>query len=155
MNPDLMEQLRDIHSAPAVSWWPPAPGWWLVALLVLAVLVWFGRRLLARYRIHQRRQQMLGWIDHLNATIDPGKDPHAYLATLNRAFKVVALRAFPEQQCAAMAGHKWAEFVAQNLDTKQSSEYLSVLAVGPYQAAPQFDPVIISDLARAWIKQHG
>jgi len=155
MNPDLLEQLRDIHSAPAVSWWPPAPGWWVLAILVLAVLFWVGRRLLARYRIHQRRRQMLGWIDHLNATIDPDKDPHAYLSTLNRVFKVVALRAFPTQQCAAMAGQEWAEFIGRNLNIKQSGEALSVLENGPYKPAPHFDPVDISDLARAWIKQHG
>lgn len=155
MNPDLMAQLRDIHTAPPVPWWPPAPGWWVVALLGLAVLVWFGRQLLARYRVHQRRQQMLGWVDHLNATVDPHKDPQAYLATLNRVFKVVALRAFPEQQCAGMAGHEWTNFLQQNLNAKQSGEALSVLASGPYSPAPQFDSDSISELARAWIKQHG
>ena len=155
MNPDLMAQLRDIHGAPPVSWWPPAPGWWVVALLVLAVLLWFGRRLLARYRVHQRRQQMLGWIDHLNANVDPQKDPQAYLSTLNRVFKVVALRAFPEQQCAGMAGEEWTGFLQRNLNAQQSDEALSVLASGPYSPAPQFDSAIISELARAWIKQHG
>jgi len=155
MNPDLMAQLRDIHSAPPVPWWPPAPGWWVVALLILAVLLWFGRQLLARYRVHQRRQQMLGWIDHLNATIDPQKDPQAYLSTLNRVFKVVALRAFPEQQCAGMAGEEWTDFLQRNLNAKQFEEALSVLASGPYNPTPQFDSGIVSELARAWIKQHG
>jgi len=155
MNPDLMAQLRDIHGAPPVPWWPPAPGWWVVALLVLAVLLWFGRQLLARYRVHQRRRQMLGWIDHLNATVDPQKDPQAYLSTLNRVFKVVALRAFHEQQCAGMAGEQWTDFLQQNLNAKQSGEALSVLASGPYHPVPQFDSAIVSELARAWIKQHG
>jgi hypothetical protein len=155
VNPDLLAQLKDIHAAPAVPWWPPAPGWWLVALLVFVMLAWFGRRALARYRIHQRRQQMLGWIDHLNATVDPQKDPHSYLATLNRVFKVVALRAFPARQCALMAGQDWAGFIQQNLKTTEQGAVLSVLASGPYNPAPQFDPVIISELARAWIKQHG
>lgn len=155
MNPDLLAQLRDIHSAPAVPWWPPAPGWWVLAVLLLAVLLWFGRQLLARYRVRQRRRQMLGWIDRLNATVDPHKDPHAYLSALNRVFKVVALRAFPEQHCAAMAGHEWTEFLHLHLHAKQSDGALSVLASGPYNPAPQFDSAIISDLARAWIKQHG
>ncbi len=155
MNPDLLAQLKDIHSAPTVSWWPPAPGWWLLALLVFTLLFWFGRRMVSRYRIHQRRQQMLGWIDHLNATVDPQKDPHSYLATLNRVFKIVALRAFPTRHCAQMAGHDWTGFLQQNLHSNKQDEALSVLAAGPYQPVPEFDPAAISALARAWIKQHG
>ena len=155
MNPDLPAQLRDIHAAPDVLWWPPAPGWWVVVLLVSAALVWFGRWLAARYRIHQRRQQMLAWIDHLNATVDPYKDSYSYLSTLNRVFKVVALRAFPGRQCAAMAGREWTDFLHRNLNSKHAGEALSVLASGPYTPAPQFDPAVISELARAWIKQHG
>ena len=77
MNPDLLSQLRDIHTAAPVPWWPPAPGWWILGLLLLVLLVWLGRRILARYRVYQRRRQMLGWVDHLNANIDPQRDPQA------------------------------------------------------------------------------
>ena len=110
--------------------------------------------MLRRYRVRQRRKQMLGWVDHLNASIDPQKDPHSYLSTINRIFKVVALRAFPAQQCAAMAGSEWSGFLQQQLKGQQH-EALSVLATGPYQPAPDFDPATISELARVWIKQHG
>ena len=98
---------------------------------------------------------MLHWIDHLEATADPQKDPQASLSSLNLVFKVVALRAFPEEQCAGMAGDEWTSFLQQNLNVKQPGEALSVLASGPYSPTPQFDSVIVSDLARAWIKQHG
>jgi len=155
MNPDLLAELKDIHAAPQVPWWPPAPGWWVIAFLLLAMLVWLGRILLGRYRLRQRRKQMLGWVDHLNASIDPQKDPHSYLATINRIFKVVALRAFPTQPCAAMSGTEWTGFLQQQMKNKQQQEALNVLASGPYSPAPDFDPVTISDLAREWIKQHG
>jgi len=155
MNPDLASQLRDIHVAPAVPWWPPAPGWWVLALLLLGVLVWLVRRVLARYRVRQRRKQMLGWVDHLNVTIDPRREPQAYLSTLNRIFKVVALRAFPGQHCAAMAGQDWADFLATEMKNSQSKDSLKVLASGPYDPAPQFDPEIMSTLTRHWIRQHG
>ena len=155
MNPDLLTQLRDIHAAPAVSWWPPAPGWWVLALLLLILLLWLGRRLLARIRVHQRRKQMLAWVDHLNANIDPQRDPQAYLSTLNRIFKLVALRAFPKQQCAALAGQDWADFLVANMPNSQSAGSLKVLASGPYEPAPQFDPDTLSELTRDWIKQHG
>jgi hypothetical protein len=155
MNPDLLSQLRDIHAAAPVSWWPPAPGWWLLAVLVLILLTWLGRRVLARIRVHQRRKQMLGWIDHLNTTIDPQRDPQAWLSTLNRIFKLVALRAFPGQHCAALAGSDWAIFLIAKMENVQSVESLAVLASGPYDPAPDFDPATISALARVWISRHG
>ncbi|MDP7406676.1 MAG: DUF4381 domain-containing protein, partial [SAR324 cluster bacterium] len=30
MNQDPLAALRDVHLPPAVSWWPPAPGWWII-----------------------------------------------------------------------------------------------------------------------------
>ena len=155
MNPELVSQLRDIHTADAVSWWPPAPGWWLLAMLVLVLLAWAGHRVLARYRLHQRRKQMLGWVDHLNANIDPRRDPQAYLSTLNRIFKLIALRAFPDQPCAALSGQEWADFLIEKMAKSSSSDALNILATGPYDPAPGFDPAQLSDLARQWIKQHG
>lgn len=155
MNPDLLSQLRDIHSAPQAPWWPPAPGWWLLALLLLLVVVWLGRRAIRRYRNYQRRKQMLGWVDHLNVTIDPGRDPQAYLSTLNRIFKLVALRAFPEHKCAALAGQDWVDFLAGKINHSDQPASLQVLASGPYDPAPAFDPVSMSELTRNWIRQYG
>lgn len=40
MQPDLLQQLRDIHLPADPSWWPPAPGWWLLALAMLAAALW-------------------------------------------------------------------------------------------------------------------
>ncbi len=155
MNPDLLSQLKDIHAAPAVPWWPPAPGWWALALLLMAMLFWLGRRVVARYRVYQRRKQMLGWVDHLNASVDPGRDPQAYLSTLNRIFKLVALRAFPASQCAALAGEDWSDFLTNNMKKARLVESLSVLASGPYEPAPKFDPDVMSELTRFWIRRHG
>lgn len=155
MNPDLLSQLRDIHATAPVPWWPPAPGWWMLALLLLVLLGWVGRRLLARYRIHQRRRQMLGWIDHLNANIDPQRDPQAYLSTLNRIFKLVALRAFPDQHCAVLSGQDWVVFLVEKMEKSQSAASLGALALGPYDPAPRFDPDQLSELARYWIRRHG
>jgi len=65
----MLEQLRDIHLPEAVHWWPPAPGWWIVAALLLALTVWLSRYLQARYRRQYFRgesQDLLKqvWLDY-------------------------------------------------------------------------------------------
>ncbi len=155
MNPDLLSQLRDIHTTPEVPWWPPAPGWWVLAVLVLLGLTWLGRRGLARLRDHQRRKQMLAWVEHLNTAIDAEKEPQAYLATLNRIFKLVALRAFPNERCAVLAGQEWVDFLQGQIGDCATSDSLSVLASGPYDPAPHFDADKLSELTRRWIRRHG
>ena len=51
MNP--LDQLQPTIAPPPVSWWPLAPGWW--ALLVLLPLLLWGLWYLRRY-LPQRRQ---------------------------------------------------------------------------------------------------
>lgn len=52
MDPSALAQLRDIHPPLAVSWWPPAPGWWLLALIAVALV---GAALVLTRRWRQRR----------------------------------------------------------------------------------------------------
>lgn len=155
MNPDLLSQLRDIHATPEVPWWPPAPGWWLLAGLLLLVLAWLGRRGLARLRNHQRRKQMLAWVEHLNSAMDPAKEPQAYLSTLNRIFKLVALRAFPDRHCAVLAGQEWVDFLVGQFGDAAAAGPLAALATGPYDPAPRFDAGELSHLTRLWIRKYG
>ncbi|MEM7003859.1 MAG: DUF4381 domain-containing protein [Pseudomonadota bacterium] len=44
MQSDPLQQLKDIHLPADPSWWPPAPGWWLLALLLTALLIWGIRK---------------------------------------------------------------------------------------------------------------
>ena len=155
MNPDLLSQLRDIHTAPPVPWWPPAPGWWLLAAILLLVLAWVGRRGMARFRDQKRRKQMLAWVDHLNNSVDVEREPQVWLATLNRIFKLVALRAFPDGRCAVLAGQEWVDFLVGRIGQPDAADSLGALASGPYDPAPEFDATILSELARIWIRRHG
>ncbi len=98
---------------------------------------------------------MLAWIDQLTTSTDPHNDPGSYLATLNRVFKLVAIRAFPGQHCELMSGCQWSQFVNDRIHKTGAGDILSVLASGPYDPAPKFDPDGISKLARAWIRQYG
>ena len=158
MNPqgqDLLSQLRDIHGAPQAPWWPPAPGWWLLGLLLALGLFLLLKYFVRRYHRHQRRLALIRFVERVELNIDPATEPQEFLSSLNRVFKIVALRAFPDNHCAFMQGREWTDFVQIKLEGKDSLAQLSVLADGPYQPAPLFDAASMINVTRRWIMQYG
>lgn len=158
MNPEaasLLEQLRDIHAAPAAPWWPPAPGWWILGAIVLVLLVFLLRRLRRMLGDRRRRRALLAALDATAGRLDPAQQPQAFLNAVNRAFKRVAIDAFPEEPCAGYQGEQWVRFVETRLASAGVDADLSVLATGPYRPRPEFDPVSMLSAARQWIRHYG
>ena len=78
MNPQgdqLLSQLRDIHVAPDVSWWPPAPGWWVLAVFVFVALLFLLRYVMQRLRTRARRAGLIRFIDQVARDMDAVKAP--------------------------------------------------------------------------------
>ena len=152
---DLLAQLRDIHAAPAVPWWPPAPGWWVLAMLVAVTLFFAIRYALRAFLRVMRRRHLYRFVASVEAGIDPVTAPQDFLSAINRVFKIVAIGAFPEQSCAHMQGAEWAGFLQRNFVQNPDTEALAVLAEGPYQPASEFDHAALTRLAMQWIRQYG
>ncbi len=50
---DPLNALKPLIAPPAISWWPPAPGWWILGALLLCIVILtaiFGWK---RWRHHQ------------------------------------------------------------------------------------------------------
>lgn len=157
MNPEaaaLLEQLRDIHAAGSPSWWPPAPGWWVLALLLALAGAYLGRWLWRRLVSARRRRAWLRAVDELQARHDPQLDPHGFLAGLNRVFRAVALRAFPAEPCARLEGEQWVAFIRERLGAG-ATPALGALGRGPYQPQPEFDADTLVRQAQQWVRRYG
>ena len=158
MNSDpsqLLDQLRDIHPAAVPGWWPPAPGWW-VLVVVLSILMFFAFRYVKwKLVVRSRRREWLLALDAIGQELDPEQDAHEYLASLNRLFRSVALKAFPGTACASLQGEEWVNFISSLLPDDAEVSSLSALARGPYEPGPAFSARALDDHARTWVRLYG
>ena len=158
MNADdsaLLAQLQDIHSAGQPLWWPPAPGWWVLAIIGLLVLAFVLRKTVNWLLLRRRRKAWLRALEDLNRKYDPGQNPHEYLAGLNRLFRAVALKAFPGTACARLQGEEWVAFIAALMPGQDAADILAALASGPYEPLPHFEASALNASASTWVKLYG
>jgi len=151
---DPLAELRDIHLPDPVGWWPPAPGWWLVAaLLFLAVaglIIW---RIVRHRRLAYKREALAQWqtihADYLNH-----KDPSRLLADLSVLLKRTCITRYGREQTAGLTGEQWLAFLDQ---TGNSTEFSSgagrALVSQRFVPTPQIDGPALLNVTLAWLKK--
>ncbi len=161
MNPDLsppdLSQLRDIHLPAPISWWPPAPGWWLLAGLIVAILI----GLFVWYRRRQRdiwRRIALAELAHLRQQYAAHPTAaHNIIAELSVLLRRVAISCFSRAEVAMLSGEKWLAFLDRNLDESLfQSELGRLLAVAPYAPHTTITPQALHGLftmCESWINK--
>jgi Domain of unknown function (DUF4381) len=158
MNPDPQQllQLRDIHLPGAPAFWPPAPGWWLVAAASIALLAWVSAVALRRYHIRRRRQRVLAALARLEAGLASERTPES-LARVSELLRRLALTRFPRQQVAALTGTAWLRFLDASGGNGRFAEGPGrLLAFGPYQRSlpPELDTTGLAELVREWVNKN-
>ncbi len=106
MDPADLANLRDIVAPPPISYWPLAPGWWVVGLALVALATIGLLRLLARYNANAYRRAALLELARLDG-LAPVQQAQAISTILKRA----ALAAYPRADVAALTGAGWALFL--------------------------------------------
>ena len=150
MPPDLAVQLRDIHLPADPRWWPPAPGWWLLAgaLLLVSVLAW--RHLPGWWRRQRVRRAALRELRVLSRR-PAGELPMAELSTLLRR---VAMSRDPRARVAALTGDRWLEYLDRAAGTREFRHGPGrCLASAPYGGPGPEDAAAVMALAEHWIRR--
>jgi len=93
MNPaDPLTNLRAIHLPDPISWWPPAPGWWILLIIAIAVVGYLIALLVKRHSRRLYRRQALVELKQV-ASLESAQQLVALLEILRR----VAITAYPDQ----------------------------------------------------------
>lgn len=118
MDQGISRHLRDIQDIDPVSAWPPGPGWWLL-LLGLVALVMLSRFAYYLYRTRDQRRQ-LAWhrdarrqLRFLKRTLNDsnGRD---IISELSELLRRIAVARFGRTSCAGLHGSAWLEWLTQH-----------------------------------------
>lgn len=175
MNPSIDPSqlpLRDIHLPDPVGWWPPAPGWWLLAVLVLAAVAY---AMLLRYR-SRRHRAALRAVARIAADLEAGEEPVQCVQALStvlrrfamtlaaggtepaprkKAWPIRRAAAEPAEPVAGLAGARWLEYLDARWPRADFSGAGAALAHAPYAPPSRVSREEAETLARLctdWIK---
>lgn len=150
---DPLAQLRDIHPAEPISWWPPAPGWWLAAGVALAVAIGLIFFLQRRALANRYRKVALNTLSLL-ARQDMAPAP-IVLDEISAILRRVAIQSYGRQRVAPLAGDAWLAFLDQTGNTSEfSSGAARVLGSERYRPAVKADIDQVLVIAKKWIREH-
>jgi hypothetical protein len=108
MQNDPLSDLRDIHLPDPGGFWPPAPGWWLVAMIALLTAALLTLWLFRRYRRNRWLALARRELDRLAQSPAPDRER---LLQLNRLLKRAARERYPHNRPETLSGEAWVAFL--------------------------------------------
>jgi len=131
-----LEHLSDIVVPPPGTWWPPAPGWYVVGALLLALGALAAWRALARWCAAAYRRAALADLRRLEARAADDGQRDAALREVPALVKRTALAAFPRETVASLSGPDWLRFLDRtghtDAFTHGRGQVLAELAYDPH-----------------------
>lgn len=155
---ELLAQLADIHLPEPVSLWPPAPGWWILAVLLLLLVLWTSRKGFIASRHRKIKAQALTELErcYSNYSLDSQSDSNRlnlrFVNEANSVLKRVALVHFPNSAVAGLGGPEWVDFIRNNGESDLlTQEIASALSHGRFQTKLEINVDEMNTFATQWI----
>ena len=157
MQADSLAQLRVIQLPEPISWWPLAPGWWVMIISVITLSIWIISRLVKWHSANRYRKEAL----QLISLIDKSQNftsAQKLLLTLE-ILKQTVNSAYPEEHFSSLNLSAFLGFlqisckaaVFQNLPNDLNARIYGRLDDQQYNN--DLTGVFIAS-SKTWIKQH-
>lgn len=152
---DPLAQLRDIHLPATLDTYFIAPGWWLLATLILVSLAGTGYWLYGRWRRERYRKAGIRALKKTLTDFQYSQRSERYLSDFTSILKRVALARYPRESVASLTGEAWVNFLDRSYGGQEFSMGAGqVLIDGPYQPHQQVDAEALYQLGIRWIRLH-
>lgn len=146
-NPALV-QLKDIHLPDAVSWWPLAPGYYLLLALCIGVSLWAWFALQKRHKQHAAKKAALVLLSQLTP------DSIQIAVEVNSLLKRAAMSYVSREKIASLDGNAWYEWIDSALPADKQGKIGPLLdkryqATGPNIA----EATVLLAIAKCWLER--
>ena len=156
MQPDTLDLsgLRDIHIPEALNtFWPPAPGWWLLLFLILLtpIVLYF----IHFYRLRSAKIYALKQLEILEQTAK--SDAGRYAEEVSKLLRRIAILRFGKDEVASLAEREWVDFLIKTGDLHLDKKLSDLFAYAPYAKGQVFDTQSLDNLKKAvltWINKN-
>lgn len=148
---DPLAQLKPIQLPAEPGWFPPAPGWWLLALAIVLTLLglwlWLRRR-------QQRRAPLRQALLELDA-LQSQQQGQQLLVAVNQLLRRAARQAHGSQ-AASLGNQAWADFLDQHApaDLQARAEQWQGLAMAAYRPDDIEAGGEYIAISRAWLRSN-
>lgn len=150
---DPLTALNPLREPQLIGWWPLAPGWWLLLVLLLLAAGFSVWLLYTRYRRNSYRRLGLGKLDALKLQHERSPNVSITVSAINALLKSVALRAYPRRDIASLSGEAWLAFLQQSAPEGPAFEPGTLES--QYRKQPgDIDIDALALATRHWISRH-
>jgi hypothetical protein len=154
-DPELLarlSELKDVELPDPASFWPPAPGWWAVMLLLLVTLFLIVRLYRARRPKHEARREALDALEDARARWEADGDAVAYASAADQLIRRLAIHRLGRHAVARLTGEAFSEAIRHLSSGSLSESTTRLLRESRYQPHVELDPDRIHQEIEAWIE---
>lgn len=107
--------LRDLHLPDAIGWWPLAPGWWFLLLLVAAAVGYLVWRTYKQWQHNASRRFALRQLARYEAEYVEHRNPVTLARQLSELLRRVMLAYAPRDEVAGLTGEDWLQWLDRGM----------------------------------------
>ena len=149
---EALAPLKDIHMPPPISFWPPAPGWYVALIFSLFLLFFLGYFLYKKHSGGRAKRKALALLEVYGGEYETHQNAALTSAQISQLLKRVALSYYPRAEVAGLWGDAWINFLN---NTSHSIDFNPVKALLLSTSFKEKEKTNLSPLiqcARQWIK---
>jgi len=154
----LVHGIDEIFIPEAISWWPSAPGWRVLGVILILLLIAQSTRWLKQWWRNRYRREALRQLGRLQQ--QAGTQLQDVVAVLPYYIKLTALQAYPREDVASLSGRDWLAFLDANYSgpsfSKGAGEKLLSVSYLPREQWQLNDTEseTLIEMSRQWIARH-